>query len=275
MLRDPIECFRFYVNRAGACPLKSSSSIEIHILTSNTDAELATWALCSWYGIGRRTDALCIHDDGSLQRWQCNRFRKLFPGCRIIGRRDADKLVYRELSDYPELINFRKMNNLSIKVLDFFFFANTNKFVILDSDILTFSPLNDIDEWLAESGNIFLRDYHKAFSMDVAGFKSLRAARMYKRINTGFGVVDISTLNLARASDAIAAMNCDRHPYWAEQTLYAVLSRSIGVRLLDPEFCVARTTGLAGIKMKHYVWKTRDLAWSEGIPHVAALLQSC
>lgn len=234
---------------------------------------MATWALLSWFGIGNRDDALCIHDDGSLQVSDKERFQTMLPGCRIISRQEADAKALEVLYKFPSLQTFRQENNLALKAFDFFWYARSEKIILLDSDVLTFDRITCLDECLAWSWNLFLKDYQYAFNINKAGFRMFSAAASYKPINTGFGVVSQETLNLDVANTFIETMDRNFCPFWAEQTLYAIMSAPFGVELLDDSFVVAKEPGLTGITMKHYVWKNRDLARLEGVPIIAMRLR--
>jgi hypothetical protein len=251
---------------------QSGIPLEIHMLTSCKDAELAAWALLSWYAIGKRNDALCIHDDGSLRPSDEARFHRMLPSCRIIRRSHADTVANKLLRPFPALQEFRKSNNLALKVLDFFFFARTRKFILLDSDVFTFDRLDFMDDCAYWPWNSFLRDYHCAFNLERHWFERFNAISTYRPINSGFGVVDIDTLDLGLANDVIHQTNYEFRPYWAEQTLFAILSSPFGVQLFDRSCVVAQGPGLTGIRVKHYVWKTRHFARSEAIPFIQQTL---
>jgi hypothetical protein len=252
--------------------LNARTPFEIHMLTSAYDAELATWALLSWYWVGKRQDALCIHDDGSLRPSDKNRFQALFPGCRIVSRGEADTTAQKELKNYPNLLNFRRGNNLSMKLLDFSFYARTRKLILLDSDVFVFGQVNGIEGYERFPWNLFLSDYQFAFNVARERFVDFSAASSYLPINTGFGVIDSTTLDLDLAEKILAHTDCNLQPYWAEQTLYAILSAPFGIELLDDSHVIAREAGLVGVKMKHYVWKNRMLARQEAIPFVRNIL---
>ena len=157
----------------GPQPVNPASETELHVLTSNVDARLARWALMSWYRLNGRNDRLVIHDDGSLSEVEAARFAAMFPGCEIIFRKDADEAIECWLAAFPSLILSRRQNPLMIKVLDFLFFARCSRFIVMDSDVLSFQPLPSLGKYLRCRENVFMRDYQLAFNVKQEVFSNL------------------------------------------------------------------------------------------------------
>src|SRR6266849_1835838 len=105
------------------------SRLEIHMLTCRNHVTLALWALASWYGIGRRRDRLCIHDDGTLSQGDYRLFTAMFPGCRVVSKKEADEVAAARLHNFPRVRAFRNFTNLSMKLLDVAFLGSAQEFV--------------------------------------------------------------------------------------------------------------------------------------------------
>jgi hypothetical protein len=253
--------------------ITSERKVEVHMLTCHAHADLAVWALLSWSLIGGRSDKICIHDDGSLSQDDYDRFLSLCPGSRIISPIDADERAKSYLLKFPHCQTFRRETRLSMKLFDFFFFAETSKIIILDSDVLTFDYITSIEYALGRRENTFLEDYQYAFCMTKSEFCHLAPHSAYKRINSGLGVVDTSCLNLDLIEHTLSLVRYQPKIWWAEQTLFALISAELGVELFDNSYRVAQGPGLEALKVKHYVWSTRPLAYSEGIPAVKRALR--
>jgi hypothetical protein len=161
-----------------------------------------------------------------------------------------------------------------MKLFDFFFWGETTKFIILDSDVLVFDSLEQIENSLSLSGNTFLEDYQHAFCITKAEFQSFASLEAYQRVNSGLAIINRSVLDLALVERFLSTVSYQTRIWWAEQTLFTILSAREGINLLDSSHLVARGPGLEGIRLKHYVWKTRPLAYSEGIPAVRYLLET-
>src|SRR5262249_29954319 len=80
---------------------------EVHVLTSEQDWLNLIWTLKSFYVASDRQYALCIHEDGSLDKFALSSLRHHFPSARIIGRREADERMAQELRGFPRSLEFR------------------------------------------------------------------------------------------------------------------------------------------------------------------------
>ncbi|HEY0758736.1 MAG TPA: hypothetical protein VGD59_05725 [Acidisarcina sp.] len=234
------------------------------------------WAIYSWFALGKRHDALCIHDDGTLSELDCSTLCYLFPGSRLITKREADDVASVHLTSFPHILSLRKDNKLAMKLIDVRLFATTSRVVLLDSDAFTFGDMGDLENLCVGNSNAFMADCQFAFSLTKEGFAKLNALTSYIPINSGFGYIHKDSINLPAIESILeVAPEIRTQDYWTEQTLYALLSSDYGIKLLGPEFRVARGAGLDGIRLKHYVSMTRGFAYVEGIPRLNTLIRSC
>jgi hypothetical protein len=251
----------------------SEAPLALHVLTCSDHFLLCLWALASWYGIGKRQDRLCIHEDGTLLREQCEIFSRMFPGCTIVRKTDADEVAARNLHDFPNTVLFRNTHGTAMKLLDFAFFSGDEDYLLMDSDVLTLGSMEGLDTHLSAPRNLFMRDFQYAFKLDKARFEQFSRGSAYLPVNTGFGRVKRGTLDLERVEFILKTAPEIWGSPWTEQTLYALLSDTCGVSLLGPEFVVCRGFAVAGIKLKHYVGITRRLAYVEGMPLIRSILR--
>jgi len=160
-----------------------------------------------------------------------------------------------------------------MKLLDVSFLSECSELLLLDSDVFVFESLDMLDAYFDTSSNVFLRDYQYAFALGAPAFKRFSAAATFLPINTGLGLVKASTLDLDRVEFVLKhAPEILKMPQWSEQTLYALLSSSVGINLLGPSFVVAQGPGAEGLTLKHYVGGVRELAFTEGLPIIRAKL---
>jgi hypothetical protein len=248
--------------------LNNESEFEVHILLCHDHVPLGVWSLMSWYVLNARRDRLFIHDDGTLQSDDYILLKGWFVGVRIIEARTADTAALKRCRPYPCLSKFRTENVLAKKLLDFCLFAESRRFVILDSDMLTFSRHAPLENWLAAHTNIFMADYQYAFMLRPWDFILLNAANAWKKINTGYGIVNAATLDLEKAERAMERAVSSPRQWWLEQTMYAILSAPFGIELMGSDYVVARGAGVECLSAKHYVAGHKELAVTEGIPVV-------
>lgn len=261
------------LKRIGCRYLSSRSAFEVHLVTCHRDIPLALWALASWYGVGHRSDPVVIHDDGSLTPPDYESIRAMFPEARIISRSEADDIVATELSRFPAIRTYRALSPLAIKLIDVPLMSACERFILMDSDVFTFSSLSNLETRLPASGNSFLRDYQFALTVGRDVFVRFAAENGYLPINTGFAVIERQTLDPDCLEHALTVCpDIYASPSWAEQTLYALLSSRRGTHFLGPDFVVAQGQCLENVKVKHYVSLCRGFAYVEGVPQLSRLL---
>lgn len=249
----------------------TSTDCEIHALTSSEDWLNLIWTLKSFYYYSQRNYALCIHDDGSLDETHRNIFYEHFPDARIITRADADKRIISELNPYPLCLEFRQTNLLSPKVFDFLTYLESDRLLLLDSDVLFFAPPTDLLKRIENSNYLYNsvnRDIKSAYTVDFATVESKNGFKLQPRFNSGLGLIQRSSLNLNWIEEFLALPGISSHFWRIEQTIYALCSSRFGVDLLPSEYDVRLDRGIKTSPARHYVGKIRHLMYSEGIKHL-------
>lgn len=241
---------------------------EIHVLTSSRDWLNLTWALKSFYWASNKRYALCIHDDGTLTTEQQGSFRQHFPESRVIDKQTANEYVLARLANYPNCLNFRKTNPLSPKVFDFAAYLESDRMLLLDSDVLFFKKptalLNRIENPNYQL-NTVNGDTASAFTVDPATVREKCGFEMVDRFNSGLGLIHKDSLNLDWIEEFLALPGIIGHFWRIEQTLYALLSSKFGAELLPPAYDVHLEGGINGSPSRHYVGAIRHLMYGEGI----------
>src|SRR6266571_4775888 len=130
------DIIRTQILRTPAIPKTDDSTCEIHVLTSARDWMDLLWGLKSFYLMSKRHYALAIHDDGSLRHAEVATLKRHFPNARIITRSQSDALMEEVLCRFPRSRQFRRENPLALKVFDFSAFLESDRMLLLDSDIL-------------------------------------------------------------------------------------------------------------------------------------------
>ncbi|WP_353930084.1 hypothetical protein WJM97_17545 [Okeanomitos corallinicola TIOX110] len=254
-------------------PVKGNTSkeCEIHVLTSASDWLNLVWTLKSFYHFSQRQYALCIHDDGTLTEENITTLQYHFPEARIINRKQADEKVLPLLSSYPHCLEFRKTNHLSPKVFDFAAYLQSDRLLLLDSDILFFKEptelLNRIEkpEYKFNSLNA---DVQSAYTVDPETVKNHLGFHLADRINSGLGLIHKDSLNFAWIEEFLSLPNIIGHFWRIEQTIYALCSSRFGVELLPLAYDVHLEGSINGSPSRHYVGKIRHLMYREGICHL-------
>ena len=248
------------------------ATCEIHVMTSSADWINMIWALKSFYWSAKRSYALCIHDDGTLGPQQEEALRRHFPRARVIMRAEADSKVLTLLKDYPRCLEFRRTNQLSPKVFDFAAYLESDRMLLLDSDILFFSEPESLLAKIEDPEyrlNTFNGDTASAYTVTPQVVREHAAFELKERINSGLALVHKDSMRLDWLEEFLSLPGIIGHFWRIEQTLYALCASRYGVELLPPEYDVRLGAGLDFGPVRHYVGAIRHLMYSEGMRRLA------
>ena len=245
---------------------------EIHLLTSAQDWLNLIWTIKSFYAVSGRKYALCIHDDGTLAPEHFEELEKQFPDSRIISRSEADTDVLSSLALFPRCLAFRKTNHLAPKVFDFHFYLESDRMLLLDSDVLFFREPTKLLRAIEDPGyglNTVNRDIASAYTVDPADVNAQTGVNLIERFNTGLGLIHKESLRLDWIEEFLGLPGIlEGHVWRIEQTLYALCSSRFGVELLPETYDIRLSEGINNSSCRHYVGAIRHLFYGEGIRHL-------
>jgi alpha-N-acetylglucosamine transferase len=196
------------------------------------------------------------------------RLQHHFPDARIIDRSSADARVLAELANYPRCLEFRKNNHLAPKVFDFASYLESDRMLLLDSDILFFQEPTVLLERIENPAyllNTVNGDTKSAYTVDPAIVKEKCQVEVIDRFNSGLGLIHKASLNFDWIEEFLALPDILGHFWRIEQTLYALCSSRFGVELLPDQYTVQLEENLQDLPSRHYVGAIRHLMYGEGI----------
>jgi len=246
----------------------TNSTCEIHVFTCSKDWLNLIWTLKSFYWASKRQYALCIHDDGTLLEENRAVLQHHFPNARIIDRPSADAKVLAELQAYPRCLEFRQSNHLSPKVFDFLAYLESDRMLLLDSDILFFAEPTELLQRIEDPTyllNTVNGDVSSAYTVNPQVVEDKLGFDVIDRFNSGLGLIHKASFNLDWIEEFLALPDILGHFWRIEQTLYALLSSRFGAELLPPAYDVHLDGGIGTSPSRHYVGKIRHLMYDEGI----------
>ncbi|WP_421656721.1 hypothetical protein [Leptothermofonsia sp. ETS-13] len=254
-------------------PITSTTdkTCEIHVFTCSQDWLNLIWALKSFYHYSQRRYALCIHDDGTLTSGDRAILEYHFPDARLIEREQADRRVLATLQNYPRCLEFRKTNHLSPKVFDFREYLESDRMLLLDSDVLFFAEPTVLLHRIEDPNyhfNTVNGDVASAYTVEPEVVKAQLGFEVIDRFNSGLGLIHKQSMQLDWIEEFLSLPNIIGHFWRIEQTLYALFSSKYGVELLPPEYDVHLDGTINGSPSRHYVGKIRHLMYREGIQHL-------
>jgi hypothetical protein len=250
------------------------ASWEVHVLTSAQDFLDAVWAIKSLWWAGRQSFALCVHDDGTLDRGAFEQLRHHFPGARVIPRAQADADLASVLETTPVSRALRAYYTPYLKIFDFRHYLSSARMLVLDSDVLFFSEPSTLLRHLVDPSkpNTANRDIATAYTISTEAASKLLGVPCVERFNSGLAAIDRRSLDL-RAIEELAAtprlLDRANYLYVLEQTLYAMLSSRFGVELLPEPYDMSRSKRPDAGPCKHYPGRFRHLMYGEGMWHLA------
>jgi hypothetical protein len=246
----------------------SSNACEIHVLTTSGDWLNLIWALKSFYHFSRRAYSLCIHDDGTLTEEACFQLRRHFPEGRLISRGEADAAVLPALAEFPLCSELRRTNTLSLKLFDFRHYLQSDRMLLLDSDILFFLEPQELLRRIEDTAylwNTANEDVSSAYTVDAETVQERLGFELHPRFNSGLGLIHRSSLNLDWIERFLQLPGIHEHFWRIEQTLFALCSSKHGVELLPDAYRVRLEGNSDGLPCRHYVGSIRHLIYAEGM----------
>lgn len=246
---------------------------EIHVLTSRQDYLNVLWALKSFYAVSPRKYSLCIHDDGSLTERHRLTLGTHFPAARVLSADRARSSVMRELTGHPRCQQFRLSNHLSPKVFDFRHYLQSERMLLLDSDVLFFSEPTELlsrieaPDYQCNSVNA---DINSAYTVDPKEVQRRCGFPLVQRFNSGLGLIHRDSLNLHWIEEFLGLPGILGHFWRIEQTVFALCSSRFGVELLPDKYTVFLDGPLGNRPCRHYVGAIRHLMYTEGIRKLSA-----
>lgn len=245
---------------------------EIHVLTSQQDWLNLVWTLKSFYSVSGRKYRLCIHDDGSLDGEAKRQLSQHFPNARLIERVAADHDVLPSLDQYPRCRAFRQMNHLSPKLFDFRYYLQSDRMMLLDSDVLFFAEPSEFlrrVESREYRNNTVNGDSESAYTIDAESAMKHCGVNLIACFNSGMGLIHAESLNVRWIEEFLAIPGILGHFWRIEQTLYALLSSRFGVELLPTEYTLSLAPHIGNRPFRHYVGCIRHLMYREGMRELA------
>lgn len=215
---------------------RDGEGTEVHMLTGRShipDLFFAAKSFIREFGAPVR---LIVHGDNSIGEGEVEFIATHLPDARIISPKESDPLVNDmfERNGLFECARFRRDLVLARKIFDTFVFSNSDRVILLDTDTLSFAPLDELrDHALAtEPRNVFGRDPNATpyVSFDF-GFS------LEPYLNSGSSLISLDALRLERV-EAWLKSGFLTGNHFSEQTMLAALATLAGVSLLSRKYAV-------------------------------------
>jgi hypothetical protein len=256
---------------------ETPQSVPVHVLTGKSDWQLCAWMLASWFTATEETWRVVIHDDGTLPEEARSVLKKLFKTARFISRDEADAKMDRVLAAHPLCHDYRNKHPLALKIFDMAQHCDSDRFIVLDSDVLFFSHPREIVQWaMGRSEDCWFNEdvdegslITKQHALDDLGVK------LWSRVNSGLCLLAKAALDLDFCERALGETSILKGHIWrVEQTLFALCASRFGKGGLLPktyEVSLGKTASTDCIS-RHYVGAVRDRFYGEGLHRLRDVL---
>ena len=272
---------RRYLRAARALPPIDSSSgpIDCFMLLNEPRLCEGIWSLYSFrfhFGPCR----LIVLNDGTLKDESIRLLRDVFPGISIpeFNRNNDDALGFLASMQLDRCRQWRERFVFFRKLIDPLFLSSSDKFLLLDSDCLHFSPPKEIRQWSQQPMAIhYIADSNRhSFCAPVEELSRICGASMPEYFCAGYLAVPRSAIDLNRIERYLQAKCFDEQlklgafSHVGEQTLYAMEASVVGAEMLPAQYATCPSLDSEPAIMGHFCGGSYKRMWfyTEGLPLV-------
>ena len=262
-------CARRAVKRRLAWPLCDLPA-SLHIVLSHDTLLMGMLALRSLEHHTQRSWRAFIHDDGSLDKADENLFLKHFPDARMIRRDEADRALDKELEAFPACRTHRRNHNWFLKIFDTRHYAEFDRYIVMDSDLVFFRKPDFVLRWIAgrEETCWFMEDTREKYASAREDIERALGFPLWRQVNSGLDLMVRAAADLRLAETFLERCAPSAREYqFLEQSLFAVFGSAWGRGgLLPREYEISWTNfRRRGAVCRHYVGPFKnDALYVEG-----------
>jgi hypothetical protein len=239
---------RHLIPKIGDAPPLPTGEVEpgLHMLLHKGRFLEGAWALYAFRYYAREPIQVTVHSDGSLDAECVSFLSRLLPGIQIIPRDRADEIVNGELErrDLVSSLEFRRRFVLGLKLFDPYVLGRAENYIVLDSDILTFSSpvelmTRNFGSHNGQAPHLYGADNNDLrYTHDRDTLIRVLGSSIPYRLNSGLLKIQRIAISLPRVEETLRKLDllsASRISHYAEQTLYACELSHHGALALDVE----------------------------------------
>lgn len=255
--------------------------VSIHMLSgaSKIDESMVSY-LSFCIHTGRRYP-FYLHDDGTFQEADVQKLQKLIPGVIFLGKEKSDVEMAECLKKYPECLKFRQEIVHFTKFFDFYMYAPDARFIILDNDIICYSRLDEVENWIANNDEemLFQSERCVSFAFLEKELHSFPFPLDHPLLNSGFGFLWKKSMSLEFCESFLRYCRANIEKvnkiHLMEQMMYGFLTKNsrIPTRLLPYSYEITNDIFRSrSAKMRHYTGFTKhDIMYVEALMALPSL----
>jgi hypothetical protein len=264
-------------------PAPDSVEVEIHMLCGKKQLDMGIWS--SW-SILRflRNAVLYVHSDGTLTDEDACLWQKIIPSTILISKKEADDRVESEISiRWPLLYEWRCSYRASPQVVDVHLFGETDRLIVMDSDILCFQAPMELQHWVTAPEPVFRwqKDVGNRYIADIELLNEITGLSLPEAFNAGFCLIPRfrekyfdhleKVLKFLKADGRVNV-----HRYWSPQTLGAMCAAlDPHAKPLPSSYALTLGRTLNDMVLRHYVGIpcVRWRYFAEGLPRLLTAIE--
>jgi len=209
------------------------NTTNVHTLICHNDISMAITCLSSLINNSFDKLNLIFHDDGSLTQLDTEILMKEFPESEVISKNEADEYIYECIKNYPNCLNFRKNNILSLKLFDVPIYSKS-LVSYCDTDIFFFRPFKNLFKFKdSHTSAIFMSDRKESYSLKPLQIYKNQQFNLISKLNSGLYLYDVKNYDLELLDWFLSKLDINYLPIWVEQTCWALLASRTNTRMWD------------------------------------------
>ena len=263
-----------YLASIKARPTNENVPFTAHMMLCKRDLEMA---MCSAKAFNQVMDDAMrfrFHDDGSLDESDVAFVEKHVPGTKVILRKEADERAEKELGKYPKILEYRRNQIMSLKIIDVTIWGEGKRFCYVDSDVLFFHKPEFFIKALQDElpKNYFNKDIQNAYMQTPEEIEAFLGIRPCEKANAGLWVMNKADINLDTIESWLnnPGFKKSLYGYTLDQTFISMLANNseVGAEHLPTTYDVNFYKKAEDSVCKHYVGAIRHGYELEGLNYL-------
>ncbi len=259
---------------------KGQPVYELHVLCQKSDVWMLTWSLKSLLFHSTLTPKVIIHNDGSLDQFACYHLKRIFSNIRIISRQEADATVLPKIPKTSKLYKYRSEGHpLLLDLIDPIIYAENDKLVVLNSDILFFKTPREVDDFIINQSDTDVlvsrqpKSYVMAISSDYVNKHSL-IQKEAGYINCGITLLNRKAISLEDSVDFFEHCLLPIKDYLVEAMGWVALVGKTNFKFLPDDTYHIKGMLHENTIAKHFTSGRRHELYGYGIAHVQSQIEN-
>ena len=253
---------------------KDVESVPVHILLGEDQYRLCWWMLASWFYFTERNWTIVLHGDESLSNSRIEPLlERIGPSASYVDSDSSFRALEPQLRSRPHCLTYRKRHPLAHKCFDIPHFVDSERYIMLDTDLIFFRKPETILYWIDEDDESvwFNDDDSEACPLDKDVLKEKTGVRLWPRVNSGLCLLRKSIVDLDFFEELFKTSLNEVKSWRIEQTLLALAASRYGkggCLSADYEVSLGDKAQHSAPVARHYVGAVRQRFFGEGVQRV-------